>query len=169
MTTLVNIRCREIAGLTISREACGAQVTRPYAPAVCRTCPVGMAHARGETATCWPDGKRVEERVHEVDRVAARSSWKPPAAPKYAPQQHKPRARKLSEAPMPTKRKPRPTGVYGRRYTYAGRELTAVELAALPEAVVSLGAVRNRLAEGWSPERAVTQPLDVTRSRRRSE
>lgn len=39
MTTLVNIRCPALR-LTISREACGAQVSRPYAPAACRTCEV---------------------------------------------------------------------------------------------------------------------------------
>jgi len=65
VTTLVNIRCRSLS-LSISREQCGAQVTRSYAPAVCRSCEVGAAHARGEVPTCWPDGEAIAERVHEV-------------------------------------------------------------------------------------------------------
>lgn len=62
MTPLVNIVCRHLA-LTISREACGAQLTRLYAPAACRGCEVGAAHARGETPTCWEDGESIEEVV----------------------------------------------------------------------------------------------------------
>src|SRR5690606_2365335 len=159
MTTLVNIRCPSLS-LSISREACGAQVTRPHAPAVCRTCPVGLAHARGETATHWPDGEPVEEDEHPVARVSERrvELARGPAA-FSSRHRHEHKYRRVRDEPA-VKGVPRRVGHRSRVTTWVheGRELTARELAALPGVEVPAGTIESRLRTGtWSTERAIRQ------------
>lgn len=169
MTTLVNIRCRHLA-LTISREACGAQVTRTYAPAACRGCEVGLAHARGEVATCWPDGEAVEEVAHPVPGPVSERRVELRPASAFSDRHKPPRVTRRDEEPA-VRGADRRGASYGQgahTYVYDGRELTVRELAALPGVEVPASTIKNRLGDGWGLERAIWQRVDESRRTRRS-
>jgi hypothetical protein len=73
------------------------------------------------------------------------------------------RTKSAQVAPTTSDARSTPRAVYRKQYPYKRQSLTTRELAALPECVVKIHTIQERLSRGMRAEQAITQPLGTGR------
>ncbi|MEC7520122.1 MAG: hypothetical protein VYE22_09675 [Myxococcota bacterium] len=180
MAELELFRCERLA-TKLTRTSCtqrfrrarkeaggrGAKGQRHLAAAGCTDCPIGAAHARGETPDVElvelaggfaPGGSTLLGGAEQPTDQPAEQPQEPEAGPSPETDES---ADRREETRMPKTR---------RTYPYKGRELTAAELLELPEAK-ALGLTESTLyyrLKRMSPEKAVSTPKNVGGARKRA-
>src|SRR5690606_8156409 len=126
----------------------GGMDMRLYA-AACESCPIGAAHARGETPMRWPNGSAIELVASPVRLVSAPLAALPEPEPGV-------KTKSKPKAATRSGRRPRDNVL---RVTCRGRTLSLIQWGAEPE-IAALGlshdVLRWRLSHGWSVEAAFT-------------
>jgi hypothetical protein len=162
--TLELFRCEPL-GVKLTRKSCGDRHVRAgrelrhegkqgqplmVGAQRCAACPIGGAHARGET----PDVELVAApTLPEPGRSKWTSAEDLPSAPPP------PMPRSIRPPPPTTEGKPMPRPP--KKHTYNGKTLTAYAWADEPEAkAIGIGrqALFERLRTGWAIEEALTVP-----------
>jgi hypothetical protein len=69
------------------------------------------------------------------------------------------RTKSAQVAPTTSDARSTPRAGYRKQYLYKGQSLTTAQLVALPECVVPIHTIQERLSRGMRAEQAITQPL----------
>lgn len=158
-------------GSRMTRSACGKRHLAANGPPprqgfsvrdeTCKTCAVGVAHAKGETAASWPDGAPVTTAIAGVGQPPASRPLAPPPPPRRSRFELPPAIKRavapvtaVTRQPITSTESPM-TNPQRKMYTHDGKTLSLDEWAA--RVGVRKEALRMRIAKGWPLERAFSK------------
>lgn len=124
--------------------------------AACTECPVGAAHARGETPRTWPDGALIRVGAVGAPQPPSSKPLAPPAPPRRSRFELPPAIKRPAPAPVTARTEESPmTNPVRKMVTHAGKTQSLDDWA--KEVGVNKEALRMRIAKGWPLERAFSR------------